>query len=157
MAQQKVTITKGLPASGKSTWAKKKVRESQGKTKRINKDDLRAMLDNSKFSKKSEKFIEQARNILMGEALSLGYNVIIDDTNLNPRQIKDIKTYIDIYKLDSNNINNNNIEIIIKDFTGEVTLEECLRRNALREGLARVPDDVIHRMYNKWLKDGGTK
>lgn len=38
-------MLKGLPASGKSTYAKELVLKSPGKYKRINKDDLRAMVD----------------------------------------------------------------------------------------------------------------
>lgn len=50
---QKVIVLKGLPASGKSTWAKNLVLKDST-YKRINKDDLRAMLDASKFSKENE-------------------------------------------------------------------------------------------------------
>ena len=46
----KVYITKGLPGSGKSTWAKETVDKYPNSYKRINKDDLRAMIDNSKQS-----------------------------------------------------------------------------------------------------------
>jgi len=53
----KVLILKGLPASGKSTYAKELV--AKGNWKRINKDDLRAMLDCSKWSKANEKFVLQ--------------------------------------------------------------------------------------------------
>ena len=50
-------MTKGLPASGKSTWAKLEVARSKGKTKRINKDDLRDMIDAGTWSKENEKNI----------------------------------------------------------------------------------------------------
>jgi len=43
-----VTILKGLPGSGKTTWAKEQIAKSPGNYKRINKDDLREMLDNSR-------------------------------------------------------------------------------------------------------------
>lgn len=36
----KVIMTKGLPASGKSTWAKQLIEENPNVYKRINKDDL---------------------------------------------------------------------------------------------------------------------
>ncbi|MFN5657022.1 MAG: AAA family ATPase, partial [Pseudanabaena sp.] len=52
-----VYFTIGLPASGKSTWAKEKVNKSPNIIKRVNKDELRAMLDNSYFSKGNEKFV----------------------------------------------------------------------------------------------------
>ena len=43
--KNKVILTVGLPASGKSTWAKEQVSQNPGQYKRVNKDDLRAMLD----------------------------------------------------------------------------------------------------------------
>ncbi len=52
-------MLKGLPASGKSTYARKLVADSQShkrKWKRANKDDLRAMIDDSNWSKTNEKF-----------------------------------------------------------------------------------------------------
>ena len=73
----KVTICRGLPASGKSTWAKKQ------DAVRINKDDLRDMLDNGKWSGKREKLVLDTRDSIMVKALRQGRNVIIDDTNLH--------------------------------------------------------------------------
>ena len=67
---KKVIITKGLPGSGKSTWAKKLIDKNPNQYKRINKDDLRAMLDNSKHSKDAEKFVLKIRNQIMLMALS---------------------------------------------------------------------------------------
>jgi predicted kinase len=44
-----VYFTIGLPASGKSTWAKNKVDQSPNSIKRVNKDELRAMLKYSRY------------------------------------------------------------------------------------------------------------
>ena len=76
---KKIIILKGLPASGKSTWAKEQVEKSQGGCKRVNKDDLRTMIDDGKFSKGNEKFVVQIRNNLIVEALKAGKHVIVDD------------------------------------------------------------------------------
>jgi predicted kinase len=64
-----VIICKGLPGSGKSTWAKKLIDDHPGQYKRINKDDLRAMLDNGKFSKQNEDFVLEVRNQILLMAL----------------------------------------------------------------------------------------
>lgn len=50
----KIILCKGLPASGKSTWTRELIDKNPEKYKRINKDDLRAMLDNGKWSNKNE-------------------------------------------------------------------------------------------------------
>ena len=41
----KVILAKGLFASGKSTWAKNVILKKPNSYKRVNKDDLRLMLD----------------------------------------------------------------------------------------------------------------
>jgi len=65
----KIIMLKGLVASGKSTRAKEQVENNQ-KMKRVNKDDLRAMLDNSRYSKANEKIVIATRNTIIQEALS---------------------------------------------------------------------------------------
>lgn len=77
----KLHIMKGLPASGKSTFAKKFVKDS-GNTVRINRDDLRAMCFESAWSGPREKFIIAAEKALALAARDIGLNAIIDDTNL---------------------------------------------------------------------------
>lgn len=79
-----IIMMKGLPASGKTTYAKQRV-NSSNTTKRINKDDLRQMIDNGKWSKSSENLILKSRNALCDTLLSDGYDVIVDDTNLHPK------------------------------------------------------------------------
>lgn len=81
----KVLFLKGLPGSGKSTYAKKLIAENHNMYKRINKDELRAMLDDNKHSNDSEKFILQVRDAMILMALQNGKYVIIDDTNLAPK------------------------------------------------------------------------
>ena len=68
-------MTKGLPASGKTTTAKALVATQLG-TKRVNKDDLRAMIDGGKWSEANEKFIIEARNGLLYSALGGGFHAI---------------------------------------------------------------------------------
>ena len=74
---------RGLPGSGKSTYAKQLVTESPNMYKRINRDDLRAMFDNGYWSKGNEKFVKQVRDILIIKGLEEGKHVIVDDTNLS--------------------------------------------------------------------------
>lgn len=79
----KVLLLRGLPASGKSTYAKELVSKNHNWV-RVNKDDLRAMMNNGEFSWKLEKQIVKAERELAENALKLGKNVIVDDTNFNP-------------------------------------------------------------------------
>jgi predicted kinase len=136
-----LTLTKGLPASGKTTWAKGKVAEAGkgGKLTRVNRDDLREMLFSSQFSKANEKAVTEARDTLIIQALRKGWSVIVDETGLNPRVEDMMRALASAYS----------VEVVIKDFT-YVPLAECLERNAKRAN--SVPESVIRRMYERYLK-----
>ena len=136
-----VWITKGLPGSGKSTWAIEQVRKSQGGTKRVNKDDLRAMLDGGKWSKGNEKFVLLMRDQIVLEALRAGKHVIVDDTNLNPVHETDIQALVANYI-------SGEVVVKIKDFT-DVSLEKCIERDLTRPN--SVGYKVIMDMHKKWL------
>lgn len=84
---KKVILTKGLPSSGKSTWAKALVDESPNSYKRINNDDLRKMLDNGHYSPSTEKFIKKAVDALVLLALEEGKHVILDNTHLSESSV----------------------------------------------------------------------
>jgi predicted kinase len=132
-----VTLTKGLPASGKSTWTKSMVDKFPNTYKRVNKDDLRAMLDNSKHSKDNEKFVLQIRDALILNALDNGKHVIVDDTNLAPKHETHIRQLV-----------KGKAEVIIKDFT-DVPIETCIERDLKRT--ASVGEKVIRGMYKQFL------
>lgn len=91
MAQATLYILRGLPASGKSTWARKMVEESKGRIKRISRDDLRTMVDNGIWSQSNEYLIVRLRDMMAMQALLLGYTVIIDDTNIEPHTLWSLK------------------------------------------------------------------
>jgi len=135
---KKVILTKGLPASGKTTWAKKLINKHPNMYKRVNKDDLREMLDNSKWSKSSEKFILKIRDNIILKALDFGKHVIVDDTNLHPKHEINIKELV-----------KGKAVVEIKDFT-DVPLQICIERDLKRE--KSVGKKVIKNMYNSFLK-----
>ena len=135
---KKVILTVGLPASGKSTWAKAQMTKNPGRYKRVNRDSLRLMLDNEQFNPKREKFITTAQRQLIVSALDEGFHVIVDDTNLNPKYISAFKELV-----------KGKAEVEVKDFT-DAPLERCIEWYLKRE--ASVGKDVIVRMYKQYLK-----
>lgn len=78
---------KGLPASGKSTRAKE-IMKKDGNCLRVNKDLLREMLHFNKWSGKKESQTSFSAVTLVTQLLANKYNVIIDDTNLNPKTLE---------------------------------------------------------------------
>lgn len=135
---KKVIILKGLPASGKSTWARKIIDENPGHYKRISKDDLRLMLDNGRWSKGNEKFILSVRDSLILQALKEGHHVLVDDTNLHPKHEQAIRELV-----------KGLATVEIKDFT-DVPVEECIERDRRRTNY--VGEQVIRKMYKSFLQ-----
>lgn len=135
----KLIMTRGLPASGKSTWAKEQVIASGGRTKRVNKDDLRAMIDNSVWSKQNEKNILAVRDYITKHYLLLGNDVIVDDTNLTPNHEKRL----------SEIAGETGAIFEIKSFL-DVPLATCIIRNAQR--VNPVPETAIRSMYKSFVK-----
>jgi len=78
MKEQILLVLMGLPGSGKSTYAKELVAKGW---KRVNKDDIRAMIDNSKWSKENESDVQKVEVAIAVGFLNAGKNVIVDDTN----------------------------------------------------------------------------
>ena len=132
-----VYFTIGLPASGKSTWAKNKVDKSPNSIKRVNKDELCAMLDNSYFSKGNEKFVLNIQDAIIKESLENGKHVIVDNTNLAPKHEARIRELIKGLAV---------LEIV--DFR-DVAVETCLESDLKRPH--SVGEKVIRDMYNQFI------
>lgn len=135
-------ILRGIPGSGKSTWARGFVAACSW-FKRISRDDLRQMLDGGRYAAYNEEFIRTTRNRLIRECLNDGCSVIVDDTNLKDRDIRDIRLFA--------RIGSEAVPIRIMDF--DTPLDVCIERDAQRAtpvGAAR-----IREMYVDYLKATG--
>ena len=131
-------MMKGLPGSGKSFAAKKMVNENHGLYKRVNRDDIRMMIDNGKWSRSNEKLVKIIRDSIIKQSLSEGFNVIVDDTNLDPSLEVHYKEIAKAHKAD--------FQII--DYTA-VDKNLCIARDLERPN--SVGSKVINRMYNQYL------
>ncbi|PTB97323.1 polynucleotide kinase [Marivirga lumbricoides] len=139
---QTITILRGLPASGKSTYAKNLVKANPGIYKRINRDDLREMFDGYQLSRENEKFVKKIRDVLIREALKANQNVIVDDTNLSERNMNRIQQLADIHKKETGN----KVEVEVINF--EIELDEAIKRDASRERpVGRVVIEKLHRQF----------
>lgn len=118
----KMIIAKGLPASGKSTEAEKRINDAGGSVVRINKDLLRTMLHFDKFNHTNEDNTRLAARVIAETFLSKGTSVIIDDTNLNEKTLQSWKDMAKQLKAD--------IEYI--DMT-HIGVKECIDRDQHRE------------------------
>lgn len=135
-----IILTRGLPGSGKSYWAKKQVLASSGRIKRINKDDLRAMLDGAVWSKPNEKFILKMRDYMTEQALLDGKSVIIDDTNFVPKHFERMNEIAHAFRRE--------VTVRYQDFT-DVPIHVCIARDLERPN--SVGEKVIRKMAREHL------
>ncbi len=143
---KRIILLRGLPASGKSTYAKQLVKDNPGVYKRINRDDLREMMDAYHFTRSNEKFIKKTRDWLIVEALKEGRHVIVDDTNLSQKNINRISQLAEDYKKQTGE----QVTVEVKEFT--IALEEALKRDANRK--KPVGSRHIKRMHRTFYGDG---
>lgn len=127
----KITMLKGLPGSGKSTFARQAVKDS-GNSGRINRDDLRAMLFNSEWNGKREQVTVDCEKAIADVLLAHGMNPIIDDTNLGA---KHRQIWSDFAK--------SHEEAFVPHDMG-VDISTCIERDSKR--VSGVGKAVIHRM-----------
>lgn len=139
----KVIATVGLPASGKSTWAREYASLDQNAIL-VSKDEIRAMIFGNgmvPWSQENERLTEAIRDEIVKEALGRGRSVIVHDTNLAAVHLKALSIIAGWY----------DTPFVTKEFI-DVPIEECIRRDALR-GDKSVGESVIRKMrsqYRQW-------
>jgi len=137
---RRVIILKGLPASGKSTWAKNFIQQNPDWV-RVNKDDIRLELgDNYPTWYKKETAVFRRERQLIKEYLDNNKNIVIDNTHLNIRTLNDTIEFVE---------NNGGVVEDIRFF--QITVEEAISRDKSRD--KPVGGHVIRQMANKWLRD----
>jgi predicted kinase len=132
--KQKIYFLRGLPASGKSTFARKKCEEDSNIV-RVNKDDIRAMMG-GRFTKGKEDIVLRTRDNLILAATLLDKSVIVDDTNYHPKHLERIQEI------------SNGLEVEIIDF--DTPVDECIKRDQKRD--RPVGKAIIMDMYRKYVK-----
>lgn len=84
----KMTITVGLPASGKTTYADRLVRDS-GNTTNVNRDDIRFSQYGVYWGEPiDENVVTDIATGMINHAFKKGRDVIVSDTNLNRKSVK---------------------------------------------------------------------
>ena len=133
----KLIITRGLPASGKSTWAKQWVLEDPEHRVRINQDDIRLMLGKY-WVPSREKLVQEIQFDAIVEALCRKFDVVIDNTNLNKKVLEKFDRLIKTFE---------DYEIEYKDFF-DTPLSVCIERDKNRD--LQVTERVIRSFYNNY-------
>ena len=146
---KKIILVRGIQGSGKSTWSKEWVSESPISRIRINNDDMRNMCgvywpkDINALDKR-ENFLKVIRKTFINEAMTNGYDIVVDNMNLNP---KEWKYFRDIISKWNENNPDKEYELEFKDFFN-VSLEECIERDKKRP--IPVGENVICQTWKRY-------
>lgn len=132
----KLIITRGLPGSGKTTWAK-----AQPGMVRVNRDELRRMMHGGRIGEGwSERQVTVAQRAQIDALLRAGVNVICDDTNLRGKTVRELAELALMA----------GAEVTLEDFTS-VPVEKCIERDATRPESEQVGPEVIQQMHGRYL------
>lgn len=134
-------ITRGLPASGKTTWAKAWVAEAPAARARINRDDFRAMMfETPDYTWPQELAVSEAVRAAVRALLDAGRDVVADDMNLRPKYVREWLRFAAA----------NGATVEITEFP--ISIEDSIARDAERP--RPVGADVIRRMAEKYTRKG---
>jgi len=128
-SSRKIVVLRGLPGSGKSTYAARLVAESNGTMLRLNRDNIRNMLVGPHnrwydFSIKDEKYESLVRHMklsLLKDMLNSGFDVVCDDTHLKSKSVKEVLTMSKYFSC-----------LTVEEKWIRTPLDECVKRNDKR-------------------------
>lgn len=141
-----VIILQGIQGSGKSTWALDYVTKEPTKRVRINRDSIRKMFGKY-WVLEREELCNEIEDKAIAYAMVRGFDVVIDDMNLNPKTLKHIKELV--LNVDSK------ANIIYKLFN--TPLVECVtrveKRNASLPEDERISISVVLKTFNRYKEE----
>lgn len=142
MKNVEMVLVRGLQASGKSTWAKNWVAEDPDWRLRINRDDIRFALYNMYWglTHHQEQTVSLMEEAQAKAAINAEISVVIDATHL---KAENVKRWYDF-------ANKMEVPVRVQDFN--VPLEECIRRDALRD--RTVGEAVIRDYHKRYMRKG---
>lgn len=142
----KLTLFSGLPASGKSTLAKEVAMNNPGRSVIVERDmvryDIMGLEQGSyEFDHNTENKVTVKQEDMIRSYLKNGLDVIVSDTNLREKYLKNFMRLAE--ELDA--------EVDFIDLR-DMPLDEVLRRNKLREKVKVVPEEVIRKMHDNFIR-----
>lgn len=134
-------LCRGLPGSGKTTFARTWTAEDPSTRLRVNRDDVRAMVHATYSGRPTEEATTTVAHSAIRTALRNGRDVIVDDTNLNAGIVKNLLKLAE----------QTGADIEFHDFP--ISLGDAIARDTERgaNGGRSVGADVIEKMHLRYL------
>lgn len=144
----KIILCRGIPGSGKTTWAKQWALEDPEHRVRFNNDDIRNMLGKY-WVPSREDLVKDLNYAFLINSMSYGFDVVIDNMNLNPKELKYYNKVLDNWN-DPKGIVFDAVKpkysLEFKDFF--IPLQDCIERDSKRPN--PVGEEVIRKTYEKY-------
>lgn len=139
----KLVLPRGLPASGKSTAIKIAVEDSKTPAVRVGRDFLRDQLFGTRLNltREQEDLVSVAEKAQVEAFLRAGVDVYVDAMHLKAKYVKEWAKVAAKH----------GAELVIWDSFLTVALEECIRRDAQRSGEARLGEETIRAIHNRFF------
>ena len=145
--KHELIILQGIQGSGKTTWAKNWVKEDPNHRVRFNQDDIRNMFG-VYWVPSREPLVKELHNSFLNKAMLEGYDIVLDNMNLNQNTINEIKEIVEEFnKWISLSLVDLHYDIKYQTFF-DTPLEECIARDSKREN--PIGENVIRNTYNKY-------
>lgn len=145
--KHELIILQGIQGSGKTTWAKNWVKEDPNHRVRFNQDDIRNMFGVYCVPSR-EPLVKELHNSFLNKAMLEGYDIVLDNMNLNQNTINEIKEIVEEFnKWISLSPVDLHYDIKYQTFF-DTPLEECITRDSKREN--PIGENVIRNTYNKY-------
>lgn len=147
METRKLIICRGIQGSGKSTWAKQWCHEDPKHRVRFNNDDIRNMLGDY-WVPDRETLIQCMYSNFIQQAMTQGYDIVVDNMNLNPKTVSDLEEYVDYHNRANKERGSGDCQYTIeyKDFF--IPVDECIRRDAMRPN--PIGEKVIKQTWRRY-------
>lgn len=139
-----LTILRGLPGSGKSTWARQ---HADSNTVIVSLDGLRTMMAGGRqawhetMNPQMNRILVRQAHTIISDLLAKGVNVISDSQHVNPRFCVDEVRIASRHKAH------------VETVTFDVPLDELLERNMTRVESDRVPEEYLRTQYETWREN----
>lgn len=137
-----LTITRGLPGSGKTTWARSWVAADPERRARVNRDDLRQQLFGAPhgLTFAQETAVTEASRATVLALLKAGRDVVADDMNLRPKYVREWRRFVAAHGHD----------LDVTEFP--INVDDAVERDAARD--RTVGEDVIRVLAGKFTRGG---